>query len=70
MTAAPLWDGTVFFFLSPGPAAITFPARQRPRPGRGLVLCGLFAGLFFYLKGANEDALKIHLPRLWNPFGL
>ena len=43
MTAAPLWDGTVFFFLSPGPAAITFPARQRPRLGRGLVLCGLFA---------------------------
>ena len=27
-------------------------------------------GFFFYLKGANEDALKIHLPRLRDPFGL
>ena len=26
-------------------------------------------GFFFYLKGANEDAFKIHLPRLCDPTG-
>ena len=77
MTAAPLWDGTVFFFP---PRSLSLRA-SAPVPGAAwfcaaFLPCALLpmrqedAGLSFYLKGANEDALKIHLPRLRDPFGL
>ena len=43
MIAFPLGDGVESSSPPLGPTAIIFFERQRLHPGRGLILCGLFA---------------------------